>query len=604
MSPRVLLRMQDIEHSYGACRALKGVDFTLYRGEIHALAGDHRAGKTTLGKVLAGVEKLQRGKIFIDGGEVAGLSIKRAINLGIGMVYQDESLIPSMNAVDNIFCGFQPNFFVGKRDLRSMEAESLRLLGLFGVSVPLDEPFYKLTEKDKQIIHICHVLSRKPRILVIDEIGTTMQPSEMDLVFDILRRERERGTSIIYITSNFGDVFKIADRVTILKDGIRKGTEDVRALDPARLIDLAFTTVISTGPDPERSIVVDSLQESIIEELPLGEIILDDSGRTILINKQAFRLLPPATGEYKGKRLSKVFTQLEPADMERIAAAIREPAASDVEGVAAGGRTLKFTLCPILDHKKRDRIGTNIFIEDLSFTYQTNEYLIEANKAASVAELAAGVAHEIKNPLAIIQNYVELMKMPMAPGEREDYLGRIERELRRITEIIGDLLSFSCMKQPQFGPVKPAMLLDEVLLLLSHKISEKRIRLVRDYEGSAMVNADENKLKQLFMNILDNAIDAVLDEGSIRVATSDRSAENAVAVLISDNGHGIPNDIREKIFDPFFSTKMSRTNIGLGLSICQNIVSIHRGVIKLISMPDWKTSFEIILPALRRREDE
>jgi signal transduction histidine kinase len=252
-----------------------------------------------------------------------------------------------------------------------------------------------------------------------------------------------------------------------------------------------------------------------------------------------------------------------------------------VNGVVLDDKTLKFTLTPIFDQEK-DPIGTNIFIEDVSINFQAKEYLTQANKAASVAELAAGVAHEIKNPLAIIQNYIELLKISTDPKERSDNLRHVESELTRIDEIIANLLSFSRMKRTTFNPVSLKMLLEEVLMLLSYKLSQKGIRLIRDLDNDPLVYGDENKLKQLFVNLIDNSIDAVLDEGSIRVAIiKGGNTDHSATVIVSDNGHGIPADIREKIFAPFFTTKMNRTNIGLGLAICQNIAELHSGVIIL-----------------------
>ncbi len=603
METHILLRMENIEHSYGASPVLNGVDFTLYEGEIHALAGDHRAGKTTMGKILSGAVRKQSGKILIDGVEIHNLTIRRAIQHGIGMVYQGETLIPSLNAVDNIYCGIQPKFFIDRKTRRSMGEESRRLLDLFDVSIPLDEPFYKLDERNKQIIHICHVLSRNPRIIVIDEIGNSLPPAELDLVFNILRYKRDRGVSVIYITSNFNEVFKIADRVTILKDGCRKGTEDVRALDPARLIDMAYTSVQNTQGDSEGSVLFDSFQESIIDELPIGEIILDNAKQVIFVNRQAAILLKPLRADYRGKEFTLVLPQLSKANLDRIDALSSAESVCDLNDIIVGERMLKLTFGPILTHWKR-RVGTNVFIEDVSFTYQTKEYLIEANKAASVAALAAGVAHEIKNPLAIISNYVELLKMSSDSEENRQNLSRIDCELRRITEIIGSLLSFSRMKQTTFSPTSLKILLEDVLMLLSHKTSQKRIEMLTSFEKDPILYTDENKLKQLFMNLIVNAIDAVLDEGRIRVAVMGDAADRSVSVLISDNGHGIPPDIREKIFAPFFTTKMNRTNIGLGLAICQNIVELHKGVIKLVNVPGWKTTFMVTLPLGPRRDED
>jgi len=188
--------------------------------------------------------------------------------------------------------------------------------------------------------------------------------------------------------------------------------------------------------------------------------------------------------------------------------------------------------------------------------------------------------------------------------ENRQNLSRIDCELKRITEIIGSLLSFSRIKQTTFSPNSLRILLEEVLMLLSHKISQKRIEILTSFENDPILYTDENKLKQLFMNLIVNAIDAVLDEGRIRVAVIGDTTDRSVSILISDNGHGIPSDVREKIFAPFFTTKMNRTNIGLGLAICQNIVELHRGVMKLVNVPGWKTTFMVTLPLGPRRDKD
>ncbi len=250
--------------------------------------------------------------------------------------------------------------------------------------------------------------------------------------------------------------------------------------------------------------------------------------------------------------------------------------AVEVGGVQHNDSIIKLTAGPIYS-KKKQIIGANIFIEDVSFDYQTREYLMKARKAANTAELAAGVAHEIKNPLAIIQNYVELLKMSALSQDDMGSLQSIEKELYRITEIIGNLLSFSKVRQAPFQPVSITKILDEVLLLLGHKLSLKQIKIEKRYDDDPILTADENKLKQLFMNLIMNAIEAVLEEGIIQVHLIRRTKEGLIDIRITDNGYGISEDVSDKIFSPFFTTKMARTNIGLGLSICQTIVESHAG---------------------------
>lgn len=590
--------MSQIHHQFGSYSALKGVDFSLLEGEIHALVGDHRSGKTTLGKIIAGVEKKQSGSIYIRGKEYANLTIRQAQKLGIGIVCQKQNLVPSLNAVDNMFCGFRSNFFITRSDRRLMLSRSQRILKYFNSEIPLDTPLYKLSEEQQLIVNICSVLIREPKIFIIDEIAANMPPHQLEQLFSVLNLLKSQGTSIIYITSNFNEIFKIADRVTVFKDGYRKGTEVVSALDPARLIDIAFEQQKSTR---DLNSFFDSFQESIINELPVGSILIGEDRSVVFINEQAHQILGSSSGKEQNRSIISLLPFLTSQQTSTIMSAIHGTE-QEISGVHFGEKILKLRSNPIYNQKKA-AIGINIFIEDVSFDYQTREYLMKARKAANTAELAAGVAHEIKNPLGIIQNYIELLKLSEHTQEDDEYLKSIERELKRITEIIGNLLSFSKVRQTPFRPVDISKTLDEVLLLLGHKVSQKRISVVKNFIAEPILSADENKLKQLFMNLIMNAVEAVLEEGTITVSITEHRSEDLVDIMIRDDGYGISDDISDSIFKPFFTTKMARTNIGLGLSICQTIVEMHKGVLKFSSIPGQQTTFCITLPCAAAQED-
>ena len=600
---KIILRLEDIRYAYGHSVALNNVDFVLFEGEIHAITGDHRSGKTTLGKIIAGSEKKQAGRMWFDGFEINNLTIQKAIQLGIGMVYQvQKNLVPSMNAVENVFSGNHHKFFITKKDREQMENSCQELLGNFNLDLPLDTPLYKLSERDRQIINICHVLARRPKVLILDDIVNSLLPSEVDQVFELLKQEKEQGTSIIYITSNLNEVFKIADRVTILQEGYRKGTENVQALDPARLVNLAFTSNVNESQKTSVSSLLNSYQESMIDDLPIGEMLVNQQYEVVFLNQQAKKLLKHIPLQYRNKPFSQLCEFLNESVLSDIASFFNSGSGGSLEAVKVGDSILKFTFSPIID-QNAERIGTNIFIEDMSFDYQTREYLMQANKNASVAALAAGVAHEIKNPLAIIQNYVDLIKLTHLDEECVTNVTHIERELKRISEIIGNLLSFSRINRLSFQPLSLEKVLEEVLMLLGHRLSQKNISVKKKFKSISFVNGDENKLKQLFINLIMNANEAVLDYGIIELELAEDTSNRTVSAIVSDNGHGISYQDRDKIFYPFYTTKMSRTNIGLGLSICQNIVELHKGVMKFSSAQGQKTSFIVTFPALNREDD-
>ncbi|MFI5367981.1 MAG: sensor histidine kinase, partial [Spirochaetia bacterium] len=208
------------------------------------------------------------------------------------------------------------------------------------------------------------------------------------------------------------------------------------------------------------------------------------------------------------------------------------------------------------------------------------DYLLRSEKIASIAELATGVAHEISNPLSVVLNYVDLLKRRHQKDADSERLSKIERELSRIGEIIGSLLSFSKVRKIPMEPLSVARIIDEVVLLVDHKIREKSVELrLPAQRAEILIFGEENSLKQVFVNLLINSIEAVLERGIVEIAVTRIEPDDCVEISIIDNGCGISAEIKDRIFDPFFSTKAGKKNTGLGLSICQHIVESHEGVI-------------------------
>jgi len=167
----------------------------------------------------------------------------------------------------------------------------------------------------------------------------------------------------------------------------------------------------------------------------------------------------------------------------------------------------------------------------------------------------------------------------------------------RIVQIVSSLLSFSRIRDFPAKRVNLAYVLEEVLLLLHHTLSKKNIILKKNLPAREVeIFGDENKLKQLFLNLINNSIEAVLDEGVIGVDLARTDGEKKIEVVVSDNGYGIPRDIQDSIFKPFYSTKINKRNTGLGLSICQHIVREHGGEIGFSSLPGETTSFHVRFP--------
>ncbi len=592
------LKLINIHHRYNNIVALNGVDFDLYRGEIHALTGDHRAGKSTLAKILTGYERKQSGEIYLNGKKIQAFTPQSAIANRIGMVYQEQKIIPSMSAVENIYIGRMPHFYISKKDKQLMYDECNKLFKTFFIDIDASIPVYQLTEGERQVIEIARVLSLGTEIIIVDEISRRFTPAELDMAFKILRACKEQGKSVIYITSNIDEIFKIADRVTVLKEGARRGTEAVSAIDRSRLINMAYSFVLNIEEEKQENdklLFLNRYDESIIKDLPVGMILLDRETNVLLSNPAADKVLGiNKEKSYTLKLLIEIFE--ENIQNEIIGKIKSQKLYVWNKIILENNKIIKLKSYPIYN-ERGDFVGTDLFIEDISVDYVTKEYLLRAEKVASTAELAAGVAHEINNPLGIIQNYIEILKLRERDEEDNATIVQIEKELNRIVEIVGSLLSFSRVKHQGKRKININLLLDEITMLLGHKINLKNIILRKNYiDRDILITGQENKLKQLFINLMINAIEAVLDWGKIEIGIKKNRTEDSVTISISDDGYGIPNDIRKDIFTPFYSTKMTKTNTGLGLSICQHIVEAHNGIITFTSAPGKGTIFSVQLP--------
>ncbi len=595
-----LLRMQNIHVSYDDCKALKGVDFDLYPGEIHGLVGEHRAGKSTLVKLLSGAVRKEQGLILFKETPIEYFTPQSATRHKIGIIYQHLNVLPTLNAVENIFAGRNITTWWGGVNYPPMEAAAKAIFARMGVEVPLDTPLEFLPEEKRQMVELAKVLSIDPEIIIFDEISSKLTPPEMESIYKFLFEWKARGKSVIYISHNMDEIFELADRVTILRNGYRVGTEEMKDIDKIKLIKLTYSFVLSReelAQDNRELYLLKRYNEHILQNLPEGILILDPDQTVYLINYAAIRILELEQCEITGWKVEHIFKNNIIEQADDILAKIRDRTEYVWEELESGrDKTLRLRILPFKDENYK-LLGTIIIIEDISKERSFNEYLLRTEKIASVAELAAGVAHELNNPLGIIQNYVAVLKEQRLEPDSLERLSKIEHEVERMVDIIENLLSFSKVKKLPLKRLNLAVVLDETVMLINHKLREKHIRMLWEPPfPDALVFGDENRLKQVFINLLMNAIEAAMDDGQIELALRLHQEGQYVEVTVIDNGCGIPEELREKIFDPFFSTKAGKKNTGLGLPICQHIIESHQGIITCSSAE--RTIFTVRLPLI------
>lgn len=213
--------MSLIRKAYPGVVALQDVKFELCAGEVHCLLGENGAGKSTLMNILAGAISRDAGSILIDGREVEILTPADARRLGIGMIHQEYKLVPELSVAENIFLGNEPTR--GKTpfvDFKAMHQAAREVLAQLGEILPVTEPVSSLSVAQRQIVEIAKALSRNVRILAMDEPSAALTERELKNLFAVIRKLKEQGVGIIYISHRLEEIFEIGDRITILRDGM------------------------------------------------------------------------------------------------------------------------------------------------------------------------------------------------------------------------------------------------------------------------------------------------------------------------------------------------------------------------------------------------
>jgi monosaccharide-transporting ATPase len=256
-SPRPLLEARGIVHVYSGKPALDGVDFCLRAGEVHALMGQNGAGKSTLIKVLTGVERPRAGAILLDGQPIAPASTLDAQRAGISTVYQEVNLCPNLSVAENIFAGRQPRKSWtrgGGIDWRAVNERSHALLRRLDVDIDVRRELGGYSVALQQMVAIARAIDISARVLILDEPTSSLDSDEVAQLFQILRRLRESGMGILFVTHFLDQVYEICDRITVLRNGKLVGEHLASELDHAALVAaMVGRTVAAEGAPAARA---------------------------------------------------------------------------------------------------------------------------------------------------------------------------------------------------------------------------------------------------------------------------------------------------------------------------------------------------------------
>jgi two-component system sensor histidine kinase PilS (NtrC family) len=343
---------------------------------------------------------------------------------------------------------------------------------------------------------------------------------------------------------------------------------------------------------------LETFHKHVVENIPSGIVTVDTKGSVSLINETACAILGVSKGDVTGRLVREV---LSGVDLGVGRADLPIPRPEIVFRRSDGSEIfLGFSSSPMKD-ADGNVIGNVVIFQDLTPVKQMEERVRIADRLAGVGELAAGLAHEIRNPLASITGSSQMLREAAnLPGMSRTLLDIIERESTRLNGLISDFLAYAGPKMKNVGPVNMTELAGEIVeAVRAGEGREKEVVVNGLATREFHVDGDAEQLRQVFWNLLRNAIQATPRGGTVTLDlfSQIRHKQPYVVTTVSDMGEGIPPDIVGKIFNPFFTSKAEGT--GLGLAISQRIVHYHRGFIEVRSAPETGSVFSVFLPERR-----
>jgi PAS domain S-box-containing protein len=345
--------------------------------------------------------------------------------------------------------------------------------------------------------------------------------------------------------------------------------------------------------------------ENIVESINVGILAIDLEDRIESWNSQMEVMYAKPRAEVLGRSLRDVFPAEFMAEFDRVRmdTGVHNLYKFRLPTPASEVRTVNMAIAPLLS-RNLVTVGRIILVDDITDRTQLEGQLAQSEKLSSIGLLAAGVAHEVNTPLAVISSYTQMLAKQLRGDERlTNLLEKITQQTFRASEITNGLLNFSRTNVAEFRELDVNQLLRETLLLLEHQLKKARVDVELQLEAELpLIRGNQGKLQQVFLNLFLNAKDSMPEGGTLRVETV---SNGIVTIKVTDTGCGISSEHLQRIYDPFFTTKTSpregeRRGTGLGLSVSYGIIQEHSGKIRVKSEPGRGTMFQLEFPLIRK----
>lgn len=584
-----IVEMNDICLNYNAVRALNHTTISLKKGNIHALVGEHGAGKSSIGLILCGLQKPTSGTIIFDNKKYPFFKTRFAKTKRIEFVHQQLLLNPYFTVAENLFfCDNKSPFFSFNLKKRIQEL-AYNYITELGFNIDPSKITKNLPLSEKALVAILAKIKTNPSILILDESLDKISAQDFAILKPTLIKLKQNGTSILITTHKIDWIYDIADTISVIKNGKNIFTEDIQSIGKMQIIKMAYTQF---SDNPKIQIQRTSFyhliryNEAILESLPVNLIILNNDGYVKLINKYFISNFNIELDDYIDKPGELLLNNTNDTTLNQIINLFQNNEDSTIFHLSICINNIKgiynIHYSPIYDDK--EKIGGMIIFYDITEydSMQQNNQLSE--KLSSIGLLSAGVAHEINNPLEIISNYLTNIKFRYNDPTLIDIVNKLSKQVDYITKIISNLQNFSNLDKVSVETVNLNDLVKEMIDLLKINAKLKNIKIfLKEEIINAIVFINENELKQAILNVIKNSFESIQSDGEVTISI--QQTNNNTILTIKDTGLGI--DDSKDYFTPFYSTKSHNgVNTGLGLSLVYGIITKYKGAITINNRSD------------------
>ncbi len=591
MPGKPLLYTKSLTHYIKDVIAIDRINFELYAGEIHALIGNHGEGKTLFCQLISRNIENDHGVIYIE---------KKNRQESLEVVWKSPAIYEQLTVGENLVLGTQQ----GWGRIFTTEASMLRKAEAWLKAVDIDLPVYDraytLSVSDKVVLSILRRLYRNPRVLILDQALENLAPRVLKKLTGLLREHADRGNAILWVTHKLDVVSWLADRLSIFRQGKIIFTEVTTGLVRNNLIELCYAHL---SDDEDSSVMKETsfhdmlyYMDAMLQKLPLPILMIDKNDYVVYSNLVAKNFLHE---EFRDKlSLYTVFARL---GLTRFGELLREHSAGGesinaVHPVSLFGTAYVFNIRIQYISDDSPEGGRIIMLEDVTSEEGIREQANLSANLSALGLLAAGVSHEINNPLGIIENYASYLASEVVGADPTQAIKQIREEVQEIHRITNNLKAFSGRDGVESEVFDICESVSHLVNLLRFEADKRRVSIYWNEPGREMlINASRAEIRQVLLNLVNNSFEALSENGVISVILS--STEDTVVLAIEDNGSGIPFDNPADVFLPFNSSKKSTGgNHGLGLSIVYNLVQRHNGRINVENIEPCGCRFTVTFP--------